>query len=96
MSLRWAIYSKYHDNPLAGHRGVGATASALRRRFYWLGMLDDVRRFVAPGDKCQMYKIDRRKAQGKLQHVQVPDSPCRVTILTVLLTWLQVFLQAMT
>ena len=39
LSLRWAIYLEYHDNPLAGHRGVGATASALRRRFYWPGIV---------------------------------------------------------
>ena len=77
ISLRWALYSEYHDNPLAGHRGVGATASALRSRFYWPGLLEDVRKFVSSCDKCQMYKIDRRKAQGKLQPVQVPDSPCQ-------------------
>ena len=36
-SFRWTIFNIIHSSPLGGHRGVGKTYEAMRRRFYWPG-----------------------------------------------------------
>jgi hypothetical protein len=49
-----------HDNPLSGHFGVKATYDRIKDRYYWKGILRDVKIYVKSCD-CQR----RRKPQGK-------------------------------
>ncbi|VFQ83783.1 unnamed protein product [Cuscuta campestris] len=45
--LRHYLLNEYHATPLAGHQGVERTFRRLADGFYWPGMQDDVRRFIA-------------------------------------------------
>eukprot|EP01052_Picozoa_sp_SAG31_P017925 SAG31_NODE_1249_length_9118_cov_23.165318_6_plen_761_part_00 len=73
--FRWKVIHHFHSSPLSGHRGVGKTCEALRRRFHWPGMFQDVRKYIDSCDKCQMHKFDRKLKQGKMNPVQVPTAP---------------------
>lgn len=74
-TLRQTIIDELHLTPMSGHRGYNATAAAVRRRYYWPAMSDDIRQRISGCTKCNMSKIDRSKPQGKMIPVQLPDTP---------------------
>lgn len=74
VSTRYDIISLFHDTLWGGHRGVEYTYRALRRRFHWPNMRKDVDKFVSSCDICQMNKKNRRKPQGEMQPLQVPET----------------------
>ena len=69
------MIDELHNTKVAGHRGIEATYKALRRRFYWPNMKDDVGIFMNSCEICQMTKHERKKPQGKLQPLDIPLSP---------------------
>ena len=75
MTLRNKMIDELHNTKVAGHRGIEATYKALRRRFYWPNMKEDVGIFMNSCEICQMTKHERKKPQGKLQPLDIPLSP---------------------
>ena len=53
LTLRRAAMAHCHDHPLSGHMGMDSTAARVTERFYWHGMLDDIRHWVASCTKCR-------------------------------------------
>ena len=74
-TLRRAILSAYHDEPVAGHFGKGRTLHALQRKFWWKGMAEDVADYVASCSVCQRSKSRRHPPYGELQSLPVPNNP---------------------
>ena len=74
-TLRQTIIDELHLTPMSGHRGYNATKAAVRRRYYWPTMSEDIRQRIKGCTKCNMSKIDRSKPQGKMIPVQLPDTP---------------------
>ncbi|KAH7719649.1 hypothetical protein AAVH_12899 [Aphelenchoides avenae] len=55
--LREEIVRRFHEPPLeGGHLGADRTAHRLRQRFYWPGLVSDVRIFTRSCDACQKRK----------------------------------------
>jgi hypothetical protein len=54
------ILKEYHDTMWAGHRGIWATFTKLKERYWWKGMYKDVEKFVETCIPCQL--------QSKAQH----------------------------
>ena len=52
-SLQSTFLQLCHDAPQAGHLGVEKTASLLRQKGYWVGMLSDVEQHCRACIKCQ-------------------------------------------
>ena len=48
-----------HSSPLAGHLGINRTLKRARDNFFWLGMKQDVRKFVGSCHKCMCFKSHR-------------------------------------
>jgi len=71
-SVRYQIYEQFHDDPLAGHRGIVPTYTAMRRRVYWKNMDQDIGKYVKSCTCCQMNKKNRRAPQGKRAAMQIP------------------------
>jgi hypothetical protein len=65
----------YYNNQLAGHWGVDKTKELLKRKFYWPGLVSDVREYVATCSICQNTAIPRHKPYGKLKPLSVPKKP---------------------
>ncbi|VFQ69512.1 unnamed protein product [Cuscuta campestris] len=72
-TLRQQLLHEYHATPLAEHQGVERTFRRLADEFYWPGMRDDVRRFVASCEVCQTTKYSTRKPASLLQPLPIPD-----------------------
>jgi hypothetical protein len=72
--LKSMILSELHATPTAGHSGFTKTYDRVKRSFFWDGMKQDIRNFVAECDVCQCHKGETVKSSGTLQ--PSADSTC--------------------
>ena len=42
-----SIISEFHDGAFGGHSGVNKTIAAIKIRYWWLGLTDDVKAYVS-------------------------------------------------
>ena len=73
--IRATILYQAHDSPLAGHVGRDKTYANVRRSYWWPGLHDAVKEYVATCDMCQRIKALRHKPHGLLQPLEVPKEP---------------------
>ena len=59
-SLKSRVLKLAHDHPSSGHRGVLATQKRVSRHFYWVGLYEDVRKYVVTCHRCMLAKGGRR------------------------------------
>jgi hypothetical protein len=76
--VKQTILAECHDTHYAGHVGSSKTLHNIRKNFWWPGMANDVRRFVASCDSCQRVKPCNRAPVGLLQPLHVPGDTCVV------------------
>jgi hypothetical protein len=72
-ALRTRLLAELHDTPTGGHFGRDKTHGALRRRFYWPKMAEQVAAYVKGCDVCQRVKHSQQKTPGLLMPLRVPD-----------------------
>ena len=48
-SVLWMM----HNHPTAGHFGTEKTYEKIKERFYWKGMLQDIKQYIKYCDTCQ-------------------------------------------
>jgi Integrase zinc binding domain len=54
-----AILKEFHDSLWVGHRGVWATYTKIKERYWWKGLYKEVAHFVQTCTKCQLHSKDR-------------------------------------
>ena len=59
------ILAALHDSPHAGHGGIKATVRAVRSRFFWPRLADDVKKYIADCTHCKRAKATRNHHVGK-------------------------------
>ena len=67
LSLQKELMKACHDIPTAGHMGANKTNQRLRERFFWRGMLEDVRAYVRGCLICQRKKPAFPAKQGLMK-----------------------------
>ena len=67
-----SVMKELHDSAEAAHQGVQRTLWAIRRRFWWPHMNQDIERYVLSCPKCQANKASTQKPAGLLQSLKVP------------------------
>jgi hypothetical protein len=72
--LKSMVLSELHATPTAGHSGFTKTYDRVKRSFFWDGMKQDVRNFVAECDVCQCNKGETVKSPGTLQPLPIPPA----------------------
>ena len=70
-NIRKEIMQHLHDNRTSGHLGREKTLAAVKRRFYWPGMSDDVSRWCKTCIPCAKRKPGPGKGKSPMQHVTV-------------------------
>ena len=73
--LRAKVLSWGHTHKLAGHPGATRTVEFIRRRFWWPGLDEDAKTFVAACDICARNKNLHRAPAGLLHPLAIPDRP---------------------
>ena len=69
------ILESLHDEPTGGHLGVAKTLEAVKQRFYWKGMNEDVKSFVTSCVVCQKVQSSTQKQAGKIMPIPTPERP---------------------
>jgi hypothetical protein len=62
-----------HDSPMGGHLGYEKTKEKIRARFFWPGMLTDIRRWVDACLVCKTRKLGSGAAKVSKQHMDVEE-----------------------
>lgn len=75
LQLKTRILRECHDAPLSGHLGKDKTTEQVKRRCYWPGMDDFIRRYVTSCDACQRNKPSQQAKMGPLQPLPIPTRP---------------------
>jgi hypothetical protein len=68
------VLSELHATPTAGHSRFTKTYDRIKRSFFWDGMKQDIRNFVAECDVCQCNKGEIVKSSGTLQPLPIPPT----------------------
>ncbi|GBG90894.1 hypothetical protein CBR_g51402 [Chara braunii] len=69
--LRTRLLGEFQDAPATGHFGVDHTIGRLRQRFWWPGLLGDVRRYCESCEVCRRCKSRNHRPYGELQPLPV-------------------------
>ncbi|KAI5435993.1 hypothetical protein KIW84_022427 [Lathyrus oleraceus] len=69
------LLEEFHKTPTGGHMGVTKTLARLSSNFTWVGMRDDVHKFVLACLDCQHSKYETKKATGLLCPLPIPHAP---------------------
>jgi hypothetical protein len=72
--LKSTTLFELHATPTTGHSGFTKTYDRVKRYFFWDGMKQDVRNFVAKCDVCQRNKGETVKSPGTLQSLSIPPA----------------------
>ena len=72
--LRRKVMFSEHDDPSRGHPGVFKTIKFLQQKYYWPGMINDIRKYVATCEKCQRNKHRQSRPPGQLNALPIPEA----------------------
>ena len=75
------ILKLVHCSASAAHMGVSRTWQRARNNFWWLGMKDDVEKFVAACDLCGKNKHVNHPNKAPPNHVPLPEGPLDETMI---------------
>lgn len=71
-NLRNKIIVEHHKTLVTGHNGAAKTLELISRQYWWPGMREQVREFIAHCDSCQRVKAANHRVGGLLQPLQIP------------------------
>ena len=63
------ILKVYHHNDLMIHLSISRLYQLLRKRFYWIGMHEDCKNWVAVCQTCQKVKLNQPISSGLLKPI---------------------------
>ena len=69
------LLQRYHDDITAGHRGVRKTQAALKLKYTWRNLNNDVGEYISSCDVCQKAKSRRHQPYGALRSLPAPKEP---------------------
>jgi len=73
--IRTTLITKHHDPPQAGHGGTAKTTELISRRYYWLKIREDIKRFIRYCETGQRTRVVRHVPYRLLQLNKAPDRP---------------------
>ena len=80
-----AVLKAYHDHIVSGaHSGIARTYGKLVERYWWRGMLTDIKDYVTTCSSCQFQKTPARRPTVAKMARRVPTYPWEITSIDVL------------
>jgi len=73
--LREEILKEHHDPADVGHPGQHRMQELIKRTYWWLGLKEDVKKYVQGYVKCQQNKVQHQKKAGELHPLEIPEGP---------------------
>jgi hypothetical protein len=72
------VLKEMHNVPCAGHPGYQKTIAAVRSRFFWLIMKNDVSNYISRCMECQRVKDEHRHPMGLIHTLPIPEKKWEV------------------
>ena len=66
LKLKTLLLQKFHETPIGGHTRVKRTFLRLSANFFWVGIQNEVKEFVAKCVTCQTIKYSTTVPNGLL------------------------------
>jgi len=71
--LKEKILWENHDVVDVGHLGQQRMMELLKQNYWWLGLKEDVKRYIQRCFKCQQNKVQHQKKLGELHPLEIPQ-----------------------
>ena len=73
--LKEEIMREHHDLADVGHPGQHRMHELIKRTYWWLGLKEDVKKYVQGCVKCQQNKVQYQRKAGELHPLEIPEGP---------------------
>jgi len=73
--LKEEILREHHDPADIGHPGQHRMQELIKRTYWWLGLKEDVKKYVQGCTKCQQNKVQHQRKTGELHPLEIPEGP---------------------
>ena len=70
--IKEEILKENHDSVDVGHLGQHRMLELLKRNYWWLGLKEDIKRYVQGCFKCQQNKVQHQRKAGELHPLEIP------------------------
>jgi len=67
------ILREHHDPADVGHPGQHRMRELIKRMYWWLGLKEDVKKYVQGCTKCQQNKVQHQQKTGELHPLEIPE-----------------------
>ncbi len=74
-SLQTEVIKANHNLPWASHYQVRSTLNLVTRKYFWLGMCQDVIQYIKDCAMCTQTKLIEYKPWGTAQSLPTPQEP---------------------
>ena len=75
LNMRKDIISRFHDSPIVSHGGMLKTLELIRRKFFWPGLVRDVRNYIRSCDVCKESKAPNISLKPNIGNQIVTNRP---------------------
>lgn len=72
-NLKNLTLDEYHNIPYVGHPGYQKMITALRKKFFWPSMKEEVAEYLAHYLECQQVKEEHHHQKGFLHPIPIPE-----------------------
>ena len=73
--LKEEIMREHHDPADVRHLGQHRMQELIKRTYWWLGLKEDVKKYVQECVKCQQNKMQHQRKAGELHLLEIPEGP---------------------
>ena len=73
--IREDILKKNHDSVDVGHPGQYRIGKLIKKTYWWLGLKEDVKKYIQGCFKYQKNKVQYQKKVGELYLLEIPQEP---------------------
>ena len=80
-NLKSQILQHHHDGDMAGHIGISRMTSVMRVRFFWPGMIEDIKNYVKTCKSCNAAKPSNRTIRPEMTIREPAPGPFHTLII---------------
>jgi len=73
--LKEEILREHYDPADVGHLRQHRMQDLIKRTYWWLGLKEDVKKYVQGCTKCQQNKVQHQRKIGELHPLEIPEGP---------------------
>ena len=73
--LKEKILQENHDSVDVKYPGQQRMLELIKQNYWWLGLKEDIKKYIQGCFKCQQNKVQHQKKSGELHPLEIPQEP---------------------